>query len=220
MSEESLTWSDLSNQILQIQDEGEVADISSYTDNQSDSSSQSRQVENILREIELESIDSNILQQSDLTLPREHDCDQEQVTTMSKWLDNTTPLTSKRGKSEVLTLGISVAKEERKDTKRNDNSQDAGSSTQKNPLLIPPKQGEPTEKVVIGTKLYWCSKCGQWTNHKTDAHPTDNDANPQGNVADNDENHDEDIGDDSATSESGNFAKVTGFLSLPNATHF
>ena len=109
----------------------------------------------------------------------------------------------------------------RKDTKKSDNSQtNNSSSNQRSPLLVPPKQGESHEKVVDGTKLYWCTKCGQWTTHKTEDHPTDNEANPQGNLADDDGNDDEAIGDDSTTSESGNFAKATGFLSLPTAANF
>ena len=71
-----------------------------------------------------------------------------------------------------------------------------------NPLLQPPKAGAPHEKVINGTKLFWCGKegCCKWGGHKSADHPDGNDdSSPQGHHADNDSDHSiEDIGDDYA----------------------
>lgn len=85
-----------------------------------------------------------------------------------------------------------------------------GNNKNVNPLTVAPKSGESHEKTINGAKLFWCIKCGKWSNHRTDNHPADNDGNPQGNLAHDDDN--KHIGDDSGTSESGNFANVSGFI--------
>ena len=93
-----------------------------------------------------------------------------------------------------------------------------GSSKQTDPLKTPPKPGEPTEKTINGSLLFWCTKCNKWTTHKTDGHPQDNDANPQGHHAGEAQTEqEEDIGDDS---ESGHFVSAAGLCVLPSATHF
>ena len=91
-------------------------------------------------------------------------------------------------------------------------------STHSDPLTTPPKPGEPTEKSINGSLLFWCSKCNKWTTHKTEGHPQDNNANPQGHHAGEAQNvAKEDIGDDS---ESGHFVSAAGLSILPSATHF
>ena len=35
---------------------------------------------------------------------------------------------------------------------------------------VPPKDGEPHEKVVGSKTLHWCGKCGRWTGHRTADH--------------------------------------------------
>ena len=85
-----------------------------------------------------------------------------------------------------------------------------------NPLTVPPKSGEPDEKTINGTKLYWCTKCAKWTTHKTSGHPPDNEN--QGHHAQEDDDE-EDIGDDSESGVAGHFASATGFLSS-SSTHF
>ena len=34
----------------------------------------------------------------------------------------------------------------------------------------PPKQDDPHVKTIAGKSLFWCGKCGKWTNHKTSEH--------------------------------------------------
>ena len=99
------------------------------------------------------------------------------------------------------------------------NNKNKGKNT--NPLTVPPKQGEPDEKTINGTKLYWCTKCAKWTNHKTSGHTSDNNNNNdnQGNHAQEENDNDDDIGDDSGSGETGNFASATGYLSA-SSTHF
>ena len=104
------------------------------------------------------------------------------------------------------------------DSPSNSGGNNINNNNNVNPLTVPPKTGESNEKIINGTKLYWCTKCVKWTNHKTDAHLTDNDDNPQGHLANNDD--EDDIGDDSGNSESGNFAKVHRFLTEASATNF
>lgn len=86
---------------------------------------------------------------------------------------------------------------------------DRDSKPPPNPLLVPPKRSESHEKVFDGKKLYWCGKpgCCKWGDHKTVDHPEpDNDANPQGNLADDSSQPGStDVGDDS-TSETGGYA--------------
>ena len=124
MSEdETFNWSDLTNQILQIVD-GAEADISNFTENQSiDLSESSQQLSSISHitdnQEESDSTNSNNINAIDQST------EVEQLTTVQQinmsWLgDGVTPLTTKRDEQEVLTLGVSVAKEERKDLKKND----------------------------------------------------------------------------------------------------
>jgi hypothetical protein len=85
-----------------------------------------------------------------------------------------------------------------------------------NPLFTPPKRTEPHEKTFNGKKLFWCGKpgCCKWGDHKTVEHPEpDNDANPQGHLADDSSQpNSTDVGDDSSTSETGGYAGTAHFL--------
>ena len=116
----------------------------------------------------------------------------------------------------------------KKDTNKNNSNKggsDSGNSSQTDPLTIPPKPGEPTEKTINGSLLFWCTKCGKWTTHKTEGHPTDNSANPQGHHVGEvfNDQADDDIGDDSGSKESGHFMNAGGLSGLtisPSATHF
>jgi hypothetical protein len=47
---------------------------------------------------------------------------------------------------------------------------DTNSERNKETKKQPPKKGESHEKDFNGKKLYWCGKCGKWTNHKTSEH--------------------------------------------------
>ena len=93
----------------------------------------------------------------------------------------------------------------------NNNGGGGGSDKKQNALTTPPKSGESDEKTVNGTKLFWCTKCAKWTDHKTDEHQNSSTNDPQGNLAN--DKYNEDIGDDSGNQETGSYAEVTGFLS-------
>ena len=109
----------------------------------------------------------------------------------------------------------------KKDTSNSNSSTNDNNSSTQSDLTTPPKPGEPTEKTINGSLLFWCSKCGKWTDHKTDGHPSDNNANPQGHhVGEVLGEEDEDIGDDSGSKVSGHFASATGVTFSPSATHF
>jgi hypothetical protein len=42
----------------------------------------------------------------------------------------------------------------------------------KKALKTPPKPGEDHEKTINGSKLKWCGRCGKWTDHKSQDHPS------------------------------------------------
>lgn len=103
------------------------------------------------------------------------------------------------------------------DKNNNNNNKKHGGGNKNNALTIPPKSGEATEKTINGTKLFWCTKCAKWIDHKTDAHPNSDSGNPQGNLA---QDNDYDlVGDDSGNQEAGRYAEATGFLSS-SSIHF
>lgn len=80
-----------------------------------------------------------------------------------------------------------------KKTNKKGKKNESNSDKPKDPKKQPPKAGEEHEKIFDGQKLWWCGKCGKWTNHKTKDHkpkkPTkdteengNNETEPQGNV--------------------------------------
>ncbi len=77
----------------------------------------------------------------------------------------------RRGKREKYPKKTNPEEDKDKDTSTNTNT---GKNTGKvkNPKRQPPKTDEPHEKDFDGSTLYWCGKCGRWTNHKTDDHKT------------------------------------------------
>ena len=87
----------------------------------------------------------------------------------------------------------------------------SGNRPPPDPTKVPPKKGEPHQKVFSGKTLHWCGKqgCSKWTDHKTADHDSQgNGANPQGHLV-------EDIGDDTTSTK-----QTVGFLGATSLTGF
>jgi hypothetical protein len=55
--------------------------------------------------------------------------------------------------------------------KSDDMNKNQERTSSKHPSRIPPKEGEPEEKQVKGTSLFWCGKCKHWNkSHRTSEH--------------------------------------------------